>query len=119
MVPGLVVGRAVRPGEDKGDGVLGRCPRVMNALYLHNSSRIGGGNKVLLSLFKGLDRSRFRPISIIPEPGPIEAELLRVDVPYQILDLRPGRSRPSMAMAATRLSLFCLRNGIRLVHAND
>lgn len=38
---------------------------VMRVLYTHAWSLIGGGNKVLLRLFNGLDRRRFQPISVI------------------------------------------------------
>ncbi len=92
----------------------------MRVLYTHTASLIGGGNKVLLRLFEGLDRARFQPVSVIPEPGPLEKELRRLEVPYFILDLRPARwgilSAPGMAI---RLTLQVLRYRCRFLHAND
>ncbi len=92
----------------------------MRILYIHTASVIGGGNKVLLTLFEGLDRSRFEPISIIPEPGPLEQQLRRLEVPYVILDLRPNaRSKLSLMATIGRLMMISLRYRIDVVHAND
>ena len=89
-------------------------------LYLHSASHIRGGNKVLLSLFEGLDRRRFRPLSVIPEPGPLEHELRRRAVPYVVLDLRPRASTYlSMAKTMLRLQSLCLLRRVKLIHAND
>ena len=92
----------------------------MRVLYTHSSSLIGGGNKVLLRLFEGLDRRRFQPISVIPEPGPIDRELRRLDVPSLVLDIRPHRWRRGALPALTaRLAMWALRNRVQLLHAND
>jgi glycosyltransferase involved in cell wall biosynthesis len=89
-------------------------------LYTHTASWIGGGNKVLLNLFESLDRSRFQPISVLPEPGPMESELRRLEVPYFILDLRPGnRSRMALAWQMVRLAGRRLQVRPDILHAND
>jgi len=94
--------------------------KPMPVLYTHSSSLIGGGNKVLLSLFEGLDRSRFEPISVIPEPGPLEAELRRLEIPSLCVDLRPQqRTNLSLAQAILHLSGQCFKYRIRMLHAND
>src|SRR4051812_14741160 len=92
----------------------------MRILYIHSCSAIGGGNKVLLGLLAGLDRSRFLPVSVIPEPGPMEQELRRLDVPYFILDLRPNpRTRASLGRTLALLAMRCLRHRVGILHAND
>jgi glycosyltransferase involved in cell wall biosynthesis len=81
---------------------------------------IGGGNKVLLSLFENIDRSRFRPVSVIPSAGPLEQYLDDREVPHFIADLRPsGRGRMATLSDAAQLAFQCRKRGIQLVHAND
>jgi glycosyltransferase involved in cell wall biosynthesis len=93
---------------------------VTRILYTHSASLIGGGNQVLLSLFRGLDRTRFQPISVIPESGPLEQELRRLDVPYFIADLRPKpRNVFRLGIALLRLNTKCFRYGPTLLHGND
>ena len=58
---------------------------------------------MLLSLIDGLDREQFRPMSILPEHGPMEQELCRREVPFTIMDLRPSIGRIAMAAAVVRL----------------
>jgi glycosyltransferase involved in cell wall biosynthesis len=81
---------------------------------------IGGANKVLLSIFERLPRSRFQPFSVIPEPGPLEDELRSRDVRYLVLDLRPKwETLLSLLSKVLRLSAWCLGAHIDLLHAND
>lgn len=91
---------------------------AIRVLYAHSASRIGGANKVLLSLLRGLDRSQFEPVSIIPEPGLIEDELRALSVPYSILDLRPN-SRNRLHSAARAIRAAALLSRVDMVHAND
>ncbi|MEP7304802.1 MAG: glycosyltransferase family 4 protein [Acidobacteriota bacterium] len=94
--------------------------RPVPVLYAHSSSLIGGGNKVLLSLFENIDRSRFRPLSAVPDSGPLERHLDDLDVPHFIAGLRPsGRSRIATLSHAAQLAIQCRMRGIQLVHAND
>lgn len=91
----------------------------ISILFTHTASLIGGGNKVLLSLFAGLDRTRYRPISILPEHGPMEAELEKLGVMSLVLDLRPGQGRLSTGLAAIRLARHIGEERVAIVHAND
>jgi L-malate glycosyltransferase len=75
---------------------------------------------VLLGLLEGLDRSRFLPLSVIPEPGPLAGELARRDVPHIILDLRPVPStRIDEIVRLLRLRWFCAAHRVDVIHAND
>jgi len=94
--------------------------RPVPVLYAHSSSLIGGGNKVLLSLFENIDRSRFRPLSAVPDAGPLERYLDDLGVPHFIAGLRPsGGSRIATLGHAAQLAVHCRLRGIQLVHAND
>jgi glycosyltransferase involved in cell wall biosynthesis len=80
-----------------------KAPRRIRVLYAHASALVGGGNKVLLSLFAKIDRRRFELVSVIPEAGPIEANLRDLDIRYVVHDLRP---QPTAIAAATRVLRF-------------
>ena len=94
--------------------------RKINVLYTHTSSYIGGGNKVLLSLFEGMNHCLYKPFSIIPERGPMQTELSKLKVPYKAIDIRP-REAPlwSKGLNLLALALEMRRHNISLVHAND
>jgi glycosyltransferase involved in cell wall biosynthesis len=92
----------------------------INVLYTHVSSYIGGGNKVLLSLFENMNRHEYVPISIIPSRGPLENELVTRDVNYQIIDLRPTAMRNvSGLLGLLKLGQVTRRNTINVIHANE
>ena len=104
--------------------IIGASVRIsvkipISILFTHTASLIGGGNKVLLSLFAELDRSRYRPVSILPEHGPMESELRKLDVESAVLDVRPRRGRLSMIKSTMLLVARISREQISLVHAND
>src|SRR5690606_3544832 len=100
-----------------GAGVL--MGRVVPSLQAKASSLIGGGNKVLLALLERIDRTRFQPLSVIPERGPMEDELRRRDVPYLVADLRPNqRRRVAELQTLMRTTFQCIRHRVGLLHAN-
>jgi glycosyltransferase involved in cell wall biosynthesis len=89
-------------------------------LYVHNSSLIGGGNRVLLGLFDRLKRDGVTPISVLPAVGPMEGELKARGVPYVVLALREvldGGYRDTIR-AAWRLAQLMMRRRVALLHAN-
>lgn len=88
-------------------------------LFTHTSSLIGGGNKVLLSLFERLDTRRYEAVSILPEPGPMEDALRCRAVAYKILDIRPNKGRVRTATAVFTLATQIVHHKARLIHAND
>lgn len=92
----------------------------VRVMYCHSTSYIGGGNKVLLELFRKLDRSRFAPISLIPDRGPIEEDLDRLRVPCVALDLSPHTSgRLGKLQRIAQLVHHCVQGRIGLLHVND
>ena len=44
-------------------------PRAV--LYVANASKLGGGNRVFIDLIQNLDRDRYQPHLVCPEPGPM------------------------------------------------
>jgi glycosyltransferase involved in cell wall biosynthesis len=57
-------------------------------LYISHSSSIGGGEKCLLTLVKGLDRNSFEPIVIFPSEGFISREMVKLGVRTYICPLK-------------------------------
>jgi glycosyltransferase involved in cell wall biosynthesis len=45
--------------------------RLVRVLYLQSSSEIGGSDISLLRIVENLDRSRFRPVVVLPSRGPL------------------------------------------------
>jgi glycosyltransferase involved in cell wall biosynthesis len=58
---------------------------VINVLYLHNSSEISGVERSLLALWTHLDRSRFRPVLLVPREGILAREARALDVEVSVL----------------------------------
>jgi glycosyltransferase involved in cell wall biosynthesis len=90
-----------------------------SVLYIHNSAQIAGANRALLGLFDYLDRGRFRPVSVLPGAGPLEAELRARGVPYRIVAFDAIAGTLHGAKVVTSLAVASLGERIRLLHAND
>lgn len=63
---------------------------MVKIMYLHVGAELYGSDKVLLQLVTGLDKTKYEPIVILPEDGPLHDELKRNNiktliVPYPIL----------------------------------
>ncbi|MFA6169564.1 MAG: glycosyltransferase family 4 protein [Candidatus Margulisiibacteriota bacterium] len=60
---------------------------MKNILFLEQFSSLGGGQRMLLQLLKGLDRSTFNPSVIIPAEGELTKELTKLGVKYYCLPM--------------------------------
>jgi glycosyltransferase involved in cell wall biosynthesis len=98
-------------------------------LLLHGSSSLYGADRELYAIATGLDRSRFAPIVVLPEPGPLADRLREAGVeiyyaPLAVLSRRllQGRGALSTARLLSRnrreLGAFARRREIALVHSN-
>lgn len=99
-------------------------------LFVHNSADIYGASRVLLRLIRGLDRSRFEPIAVLPEDGPLSAMLAASGVrilfhpSLSILDRSVvrigGALRFALQFPASVLFLYqtIRKHRIALVHTN-
>lgn len=99
-------------------------------LYVHNSADIYGASQCLIRLFKALDRSRYIPLVVLPEDGPLRQRLeaLGVEVMFHprlsVITRRVFRSwRILVFFLEFPASVVFLRSLIRrrkidLVHTN-
>jgi len=63
----------------------------MKVLFYNHTGQVSGAERVLLMILARLDQSRFDPIVICPEPGPLMKMITKVGVPVQnipVLDAR-------------------------------
>ena len=97
-------------------------PKPFRILYVHNSTLIGGGNRVLLGLLEKLDRNRFEPWSLIPTEGPMVEALKERGIPYLIEDVISCVSEGSLSSkftAIAKLAIKLLPKQFHLVHAQS
>lgn len=92
-------------------------------LYLsHCGSNIGGGEKQLYYLVTHLNKNLYQPFVVCPDDG-VFAELLRdANIPTTILNLPPWRQtryRLSRHRSVAKLTNFCLKHNIQLIHTSD
>jgi len=110
-----------------------KAPRVCKLLYVHSSNELYGADVVLLTLLRGLDKERFRPLVVLPCDVPYEGllaqELDREGIPYVVYDtpvLRRKYLRPlgilSYALRLLKsvvwLASLIRREEIDVVHSN-
>jgi glycosyltransferase involved in cell wall biosynthesis len=71
------------------EAAIARTGQPATVLYLHSSDDLYGADIILLQIVKGLDRSRFRPIVVLPEDmrhvGLLSAELERQGIEWMHL----------------------------------
>lgn len=106
-----------------------RGDATVRVLYLQSNSEIGGSDVSLLRIVEGLDRSRFRPVVVLPSHGPLTKPLeergAKVVVVGAMLKLttRKGplyhvRFLANYPRAVARLARVIRRERIDLVHTN-
>jgi glycosyltransferase involved in cell wall biosynthesis len=90
-------------------------PEGVSILYVaHDTGLIGGAERQLLELFRGLDRARFKPYLVcLEEGGPVAAAAAQLGVPVTFL----GRRWRWDLGVATRIRRFIREHHIALVHA--
>lgn len=88
---------------------------------------LGGSHMSTLLLIEGLARSRYEPVLVVHEEGPLTAHLKARDIPFELLPLPTyaGEAPNVISIAADmlrnvpRLAGFMRRHGIDIVHGND
>lgn len=98
-------------------------------LFVSHVSRMSGAERSLLDLIRGLDRTKFEPVAVVPAPGELETELARVGVRVLHVPLRRlhKTANPVRLAAAAmgvlrvsgKLAALIRREGVALVHANS
>ena len=80
--------------------------RPIRVLCVHNSADIYGASRCLVRLLKLLDRSRFSPLVILPEAGPLQAMIEEAGVEVVVHPRLSAVTRQSYH--SWRLLLFLL-----------
>ncbi len=81
---------------------------------LAGSAGYGGGERYLELLFDHVDRIRFRPILICPEPGPFVDKMVAKQIPTDIVHLRPLLN----PLAVVRLANLLKRNEVTILQTH-
>jgi hypothetical protein len=93
---------------------------MTTVLYVANSEKLGGGNRVLMDIATGIDRRRFRPMIALPRRGPLLEWAAERGFPTVVLDTPAGDeagNRLTFLRQAMRLSLAMIRTRTRIVHS--
>lgn len=94
---------------------MAREPRVV--LYVANAAKIGGGNRVLMELMRGLDPSRFTPVLVSPEAGPLVDWASAEHIPCLISAPGDWSSVPGLLRRSWELAGIISRTRASIVHA--
>lgn len=92
---------------------------MVNILYLHNQTNIGGGERSLINLWKRLDARKYRSHLIIPGKGLLDKEAKQAGLSVQfrrVPKLRPV-NLPGIIKALAALMFYCFRRNIDLIHS--
>ena len=81
---------------------------------LAGSAGYGGGERYLELLFEHVDRVRFRPILICPEPGPFVDKMVARHIPTHIVHLTPLFN----PLAVVRLANLLKRNEVTVLQTH-
>lgn len=106
-----------------------RSDALVRVLYLQSHAEIGGSDVSLLKMVENLDRSRFRPVVVLPSPGPLSEEFERrgakVIVSREMLKLTTRKGRlyhlrflANYPSAVWRIRRLIGGERIDLVHTN-
>src|SRR5438034_735097 len=93
----------------------------MRVLYITNSAKIGGANRVLLQLWAALKCSGITPLAVCPADGPMPSACADLEVPCDVLPYpQIGRAHPLQTWSGFRRWAALLnRLQVDLIHAND
>ena len=106
---------------DKEEGTSTDCDDTRRVLYLCSSGAMGGAETSLYNVVRSLDRDRYIPFVLCPEPGLLVEKLVAEQIPTEVIFL-PGwrklKSRLSRFTALHRMASFVELNLIQLIHSN-
>ncbi len=98
-----------------------RMNRPVPILYLSTKPDLSrGGQRSLLHLIQHLDRDRFSPHVVVPEPGPLSRELFHREVAVYSLDWPPFSPRHPLRLFRGALALRQIIRDVRpaVIHAD-
>ena len=90
-------------------------------LYINPASRIGGAERSLLQILSTLNKEKYKPIALLPSPGPLSEELskLKIKVIYMPQSLIEAHSIIELPVALAWLFFIIKTNNISLIHSNS
>jgi glycosyltransferase involved in cell wall biosynthesis len=95
-------------------------------LYINATAELGGTDTDLFATVRALDKTRFRPIIMLPGPGPFDAayaamgvEVLHAPLPVVNRAARPGRLLVSLAASVGQIHRLIRARGVDLVYTNS
>ena len=77
-------------------------------LYVYHASNIGGGSYAMLNIIKALDRTKYKPVVLLKDAGPLTDELQAMGIEVHLL--------PLINTVPYNSNLFTLRNIKRVVN---
>lgn len=94
----------------------------IKVLVLNHATHLGGAEKVLLDLLTRMNRSKFDPLVLLPQDGPLKGELEKIGVeckiiraPGSILKVQRKNGGLLVAVGSVRGFLGMIRGIVRLV----
>jgi len=94
---------------------------VFNILYVDNFGEIiGGGQRSLLGLLEGLDKTEFKPIVVCPVEGSLSQEVKKLNIGTRIVNMPSLRQLNLIGLCkgVSQLKKIIKDEKINLVHAN-
>lgn len=91
---------------------------MRKVLWISSVGEKGGAEVYMLNLLKHLDRTRFQPSVALLRPGPLEADLRRIDVPAIHLPAHRMRNVARVGQTIRALAARIRDQEIDLVHSN-
>lgn len=59
-----------------------------NILFVSHSAELNGAERMLLQILKSIDREKYHPYLLLPEPGPLGAEAKKIGVEEEIVPFK-------------------------------
>lgn len=90
-----------------------------NILYLHETSKLAGAENSLILLAKNIDRKRFSPIFVLPEPGPLVEAIKNIGIEVHLIPMPKIRRLRGVVGSLSKLNGFVREKNIALIHSNS
>ena len=92
--------------------------RQRRVLYVANATKIGGGNRVLMDLMCGLDSSRYTPIVVSPDIGPLTDWATKHGLRHFVCQSGDWDGAAGLARRSAQLLNIVMKTRASIVHAS-
>ena len=100
--------------EPGNPAMTAKTPAVV--MYVANASHIGGGNRSLMDIIMGINRSRYEPMLIAPREGALVEWAVASGVPCEIIPDGDWSGRVGLMRRTAQLTATMARTRTRIVH---